>query len=474
MRYVVIDDVRPGMILGRALYDSKETTLLTEGNELTGEIIEKLKQRGYPGVYIDDAWSRGIQIEEIISEKLRRHAVASLQELDVDATMDAAREIVEQMIQSEAAFLELIDLRSYDNYIYQHSVNVAVLSAVIGMGGGYRGSRLLDLCLAGIFHDLGKILIDSCILNKPGKLSPMENEVVRRHPQVSYDMLYDKRNIPERVRTAVLCHHENEDGSGYPNGLSGEEIHPFAKIIHVADVYDALSSKRPYKEACSFSESYEYLLGGCGTMFDKSVVEVFSRYVPIYPQGMRVELSNGQEALVVKNYRNNRLRPTVKLMDGTILDLQDERRNRNITILRQADENALVAAGIAENEKGRKQKKTQILVVDSQKHNQQDLKGILENSYEVSVLDSGKKVLEYLDKNTPDLILMDVFMPDKSGIETVREMKQRFPRQIPVIFVSALNDIQTVMECKNIRAADYIVRPFDPSYLMQRVRVALK
>lgn len=473
MRYVVINDVRPGMILGRALYDNTDTMLLTEGNEITGEIIDKLKQRGYPGVYIDDAWSRGIQIEEIISEELRRHAAQSLQELDVDATMEAAGKIVEQVVQSEAAFLELIDLRSYDNYIYQHSVNVGIFSAIIGMGGGYRGNRLLDLCLAAIFHDLGKILIDSSILNKPGKLSPMENEVVRRHPQVSYDMLYDKQNIPERVRTAVLCHHENEDGSGYPNGLSGAEIHPFAKIIHVADVYDALSSKRPYKEACSFSESYEYLLGGCGTMFDKSVVEIFSKYVPIYPKGMRVELSNGQEALVVKNYRNNRLRPTVILIDGAILDLQDERSNRNITILRQAGQGALVAEGIAENEKGRAQK-PRILVVDSQKHNQKDLKKILESIYEVSVLDSGEKVLDYLEKEKPDLILMDVFMPNKSGIETVREMKQRFPQQIPVIFVSAMNDIQTVMECKNIQAADYIVRPFDPSYLKQRVKAVLK
>lgn len=473
MRYVVINDVRPGMILGRALYDNTDTMLLTEGNEITGEVIDKLKQRGYPGVYIDDVWSRGIQIEEIISEELRRNAAQSLQELDVDATMEAARKIVEQVVQSEAAFLELIDLRSYDNYIYQHSVNVGIFSAIIGMGGGYRGNRLLDLCLAAIFHDLGKILIDSSILNKPGKLSPMENEVVRRHPQVSYDMLYDKQNIPERVRTAVLCHHENEDGSGYPNGLSGAEIHPFAKIIHVADVYDALSSKRPYKEACSFSESYEYLLGGCGTMFDKSVVEIFSKYVPIYPKGMLVELSNGQEALVVKNYRNNRLRPTVKLIDGTILDLQDERSNRNITILRQAGQGVLVAEGIAENEKGRAQK-PRILVVDSQKHNQKDLKKILESIYEVSVLDSGEKVLDYLEKEKPDLILMDVFMPNKSGIETVREMKQRFPQQIPVIFVSAMNDIQTVMECKNIQAADYIVRPFDPSYLKQRVKAVLK
>lgn len=468
-----MEDVQPGMVLGRPIYDVSVRTLLSEGKELSQELVENLKRKGYPGIYIDDEWSKEINIEETIPMELRHNVTLSLQELDVDAAMEAANKIVEQILETEVLSLELMDLRSYDDYVYRHSVNVAVLSTVIGIGAGYHGQELLDLCLAAIFHDLGKILIDSRILNKPGKLNAMENEVVRRHPQVSYDMLYDKWSISEKVKAGVVGHHENEDGSGYPNGLLGDKIHPFAKIIHVADVYDALSSKRPYKEACSFSEAFEYLMGGCGTLFDKDIVEIFAKYVSIYPLGIMVELCDGREALVVKNHRYNRLRPMLKLMDGTILDLQDGNKNRNITILRQVGSNVMVAGDIEENEKGRNQVFSHILVVDDAVSSSNQIKEILRDEYKVWLVNSAAQALEFLEKKKPDLILMDVAMPNKTGIETAREIRRLFPEQIPVIFVSALHDVQTVMECRNIQATDYIVKPFKTSYLRERIRTAL-
>lgn len=468
-----MDDVKPGMILGRDIYDFAARTLLSEGKELSQDLIERLKQRGYPGVYIDDEWSRDIHVEEIISMELRANAVTSLRELDMDATMEASKKIVEQILEAKVISLDLMDLKAYDDYIYQHSVNVAVFSTVIGIGAGYSIDELKDLCLAAILHDLGKIMIDERILNKPGKLNAMENEIVRRHPQLAYDMLYDRWNIPSRVKNGVLCHHENEDGSGYPNGLSGDRIQPFAKIIHVADVYDALSSKRPYKEACSYSESFEYLMGGCGTLFNKEIVEIFAEYVAIYPKGTLVELSNGEQALVMKNNKDNRLRPKVKLKDGTVLDLQDMDKNRNITIVRQCGMHVMVADEISQNEKGRNQKLYHILAVDDMVSSLHQIKEILESRYKVSLVKSGQQALEFLKKKKPDLILMDVAMPNKSGIETVKEIKERFPEQIPVMFVSALHDIQTVLECRNIQAADYILKPFEPSYLKERIRIVL-
>ena len=175
-----MEDVQPGMVLGRPIYDVSVRTLLSEGKELSQELVENLKRKGYPGIYIDDEWSKEINIEETIPMELRHNVTLSLQELDVDAAMEAANKIVEQILETEVLSLELMDLRSYDDYVYRHSVNVAVLSTVIGIGAGYHGQELLDLCLAAIFHDLGKILIDSRILNKPGKLNAMENEVVRQ------------------------------------------------------------------------------------------------------------------------------------------------------------------------------------------------------------------------------------------------------------------------------------------------------
>lgn len=473
MRYVIMDDVQPGMILGRDIYDFAARTLLSEGKELSQELIRKLKERGYPGVYIDDDWSRDIHVEEIISMELRTNAAMSLRDLDMDATMDVSGKIVEQISQAKVLSLDIMDLKSYDDYIYRHSVNVAVLSTIIGMGVGYDTAELKDLCLSAMCHDLGKILIDQRILNKPGKLNAMENEVVRRHPQLSYDMLYDRWNIPARVKAGVLCHHENEDGSGYPNGLPGDKIHPFAKIIHVADVYDALSSKRPYKEACSYSESFEYLMGGCGTLFDQKIVEIFANYVTIYPKGMMVELSDGQQAVVMENNKNDRVRPKVKLLDGQVLDLRDTAKNRNITIVKQSGTHAMVADEIEENEKGRNQKTYHILAVDDMVSSLQQIKGILAGKYKISMVKSGQQALEFLKKKKPDLILMDVAMPDKNGIETVKEIRERFPEHIPVIFVSALHDIQTVLECRNIQAEDYILKPFEPSYLKERIKSVL-
>lgn len=474
MRYINIDKVEPGMILGRPLHDFSACTLLAEGKELSQELIDRLIERGYPGIYVEDELSLGIHIKEVISVQLRNHAVSSLQEMDIDATMDTAKQIVEQILQSDSVALDMVDLRNYDDYIYRHSVNVAILSVVIGIGFAYTSEELMDLCMAAIFHDLGKMVLDPEILNKPGKLTPDEMEIVKRHPRISYEMLYDRLDIPARVKTGVLCHHENEDGSGYPNGYEKDKINPFARIIHVADVYDALSSKRPYKEACSFSEAFEYLLGCCGTLFDKETVEVFSRYVPVYPKGIMVELSNGQEGLVVKNYRECRLRPMVRLLDGSILDLQDESKNRNITILRQSGMNALMAEEITENERGRNQEQKHILVVDDMISSLQVMKGILEEQYKVSLVKSGEQALEFLQKKTPDLILMDVAMPKKNGIQTVREIKEQGSESVPVIFVSALHDIQTVLECRDIQAADYVVKPFEEVYLKERITRVLE
>lgn len=473
MRYVTMDKVQPGMILSKRIYDLMDRTLLAEGKCLNEEIIRKLAERGYPGIYIEDELSKNIQIQEVISMELRNHTVHALRRMDVDEVIKSARKIVEQIMDADFISLDLVDLRTFDDYTYRHCVNVAVLSLVIALGMDYSYGDMVDLSVAAVFHDLGKILIDKEILNKPGKLSLQEVEIMKQHPQMAYDILADRWDIPAKVRAAVLCHHENEDGSGYPLGLTGDKIHPFAKIIHVADVYDALSSKRPYKEACSFSEALEYLMGGGGTMFDYKTVTAFMKYVSVYPKGITVELSDGREAIVEENYPGNQLRPKLRLMDGSILDLLDSKENRNITILRQAGTNAMVAGEIEENEKGRIRKKKHILVVDDMVASLREVKRVLEGTYKVSLAKSGAQAIEFVNTTLPDLIIMDVQMPDKNGIETVQEIRRRFPVQVPVIFVSAFGDMQTVMECRNVQAADFVVKPFQASYLLERARYAL-
>ena len=281
MRFVPIERVEHGMMLAKSIYDYETRTLLREGKLLSDEIIVRIRERGYPGIYIEDELTKDVVIQDAITAELRNHAVEALQELDLEEAVNVAESIVKQLMEAKTISLDMLDLRTFDDYTFRHSVNVAVLSVVIGMGIGYTNEELVDLCSAAVFHE--------------------ENELLRSHSQRSYDMLKEKWNIPARVKAAVLSHHENEDGSGYPNGLTGDKIHPFAKIIHVADVYDALSSDRAYKKAYTYSESLEYLMGGCGTLFDQQVVRAFMDKVPVYPKGVTVLLSDGREAIVVEN-----------------------------------------------------------------------------------------------------------------------------------------------------------------------------
>lgn len=360
MRYMPMCSVQPGMILGRDMYDFTNQILLKAGKVLNKNLVKRLMDYGYQGVYIDDALSSDIEIEELITMEMRSRALNCLKQLDLDAARDVAKEIVEQILHAESISLDMIDLRSFDDYTYYHSVSVAVLATIVGMGMGYQFDELQALCVAGMFHDMGKLFIDAEILNKPTRLTAEEFQTIKQHPQKSYDFLSDKWDMTSNIKMGVLCHHENEDGSGYPLGLHGDKIHPFSKILHVVDVYDALSSKRPYKKAYACSEALEYLMGGSTSMFDERVVNVFMQYVPIYPKGMGVILSNGKEGIIYENNKESSLRPKVRLLDGTVIDLMDVERYSTITILKQNNKEAITAEEIEKIEQERKEVREEI------------------------------------------------------------------------------------------------------------------
>jgi len=227
--------------------------------------------------------------------------------------------------------METINISTYDNYTYTHSVNVDILSVILGVACGLRDDELKKLSQAALLHDIGKTCVPIEIINKPGRLTEEEYAEVKKHPYYGYNMLRDNFDVSSVARNAILSHHENEDGSGYPRALAGDKIHLFAKIIHVADVYDALTTKRVYKDAMNPADALEYLMGNSERMFDKDLVATFLEYVAPYPLGVQVELSNGQKALVVKNNRSMLSRPVVRLNSGAKVDLME---HLDITIVR--------------------------------------------------------------------------------------------------------------------------------------------
>lgn len=333
MRYISIEKTKPGMILGKEVFDDEGRILLSVNTKLTKEYITRLSIRGYQGVYIEDELSRGIKIEEVISVELRNRGAQAVKYGNIDDLKTIAKDIVSQLLDKDKSIsIDIQDLRTYDNYTYKHSVNVAVISTIIGIYLSYDEESLYELCLAALMHDIGKTKIDPAIINKPARLTMAEYRLVQEHARYSYDILDQNWLMPARTKQGVLHHHENEDGTGYPDRLVGDEIPSYAKIIHVADVYDALTSKRPYKKPYALSEAIEYLMGGSNVLFDRKAVEAFLEAVPVYAKGIEVTMTNGEKALVVAN-SSNPLRPIVRLIsNGKDIDLNNDKDYISVTI----------------------------------------------------------------------------------------------------------------------------------------------
>lgn len=316
------------MILANTLYDDNEHILLKANKALSKYHIQRIQQLNFDGLYIfeDDEIT---QHESIISEKTRIAALKNLKRLNIDDCIYIANNIVDEVKTNETIVLQTINLSSYDNYTYSHSVNVDILSVVLGIALGFTDNELKMLSQAALLHDIGKTCIPIDIINKPGKLTDEEYEIVKEHTTHGYYMLFENNDLSSVTRNAILSHHENEDGTGYPRGIKGDKIHKFAKIIHIADVYDALTAKRVYKEAMNPADALEYLMSQAGRMFDKEYVEVFVKYVAPYPVGTCVKLSNNKIGTVIRNNDDILSRPVIKLEDHKVIDLS---KHLDITI----------------------------------------------------------------------------------------------------------------------------------------------
>lgn len=275
MRYISIDQAEVGMVVGKSIYNEQGAVLVNYKVKLTNKLIERMKEKGLSGFYIEDTLSQDIHVEDIISESLEKKAAQALHKMDIDEALDVANDITEELSTNGEISLNLVSLRTNSDYTYKHSVNVSVLSVLIGMGIGMKKPMLKELAAAGLLHDIGKINIPSDILNKPGALTEEEYELIKKHSEMGYEKIKDNVLISSKIKMGVYMHHENLNGTGYPLGLQDDQIYTFAKIIHVADVYDAITSKRVYKKAQAPAEAIDFLQKNVGTMFEKQLVDAF-------------------------------------------------------------------------------------------------------------------------------------------------------------------------------------------------------
>lgn len=326
MRYVSIENVTPGMMVGKSIYDEKGNILVNYRVKLTNKLITRMRERGLQGLYIDDQLSEDIKVEDLISDELGIKATKALKKIDIDAALDVASDLTDELSVNGDINVNLVSLRLNSDYTYKHSLSVAVLSVLTGIGIGLKKSMLKELAAAALLHDIGKINIPMEILEKPGPLSEEEYEKVKEHAEFGYEKLKSNINISSKTKMGVYMHHENVNGTGYPMGLKDDQIYMFAKIIHIADVYDAITNDRVYKKAQPPQEAIEYLMNNSGKMFQPEYVKAFITYIPVYPKGRNVELSDGEIAVVVENKQTHTLYPIVRrLSDGVTLDLSEER-----------------------------------------------------------------------------------------------------------------------------------------------------
>lgn len=295
MRFLAVDKLRPGMILGRDLYVfDKETSrlaMLKAGQPITRGYIARLKKLEIVGVYVRDRLRDRAFSSGPIGERLQEEAVCNLQQMysafiqddevaareGVRRTMDISKQLVTAILQEKDTQTSIASLKLYDDYTYYHSLGVAVVAIAIGVMLKLQREDLYELGLCGLLHDIGKMAVPIEIIAKPARLTLQEFEIIKRHPQYGTDFFSQYHLVSDRVFDGVLTHHEKYDGSGYPQGLSAHEIPVFGRICAVADVYDALTSRRPYREPNTPAEAMRYLREGAGSLFDPEIVQAFLR-----------------------------------------------------------------------------------------------------------------------------------------------------------------------------------------------------
>lgn len=313
------------MVLARSIVGDDGRILLRGGIRLKCSYIERLRRLNIPAVYILDPGEKYVQ-SELVSESLRTQAVQQVKEafqavaigrpLRLRAIEETVDQLLDEILATRSPILGLAEIRDFDAYTYSHSVNVCIISLLLGMRCELSMVQLRELGVGALLHDIGKIYIPRDILHKPGRLTQEESDLMQWHTRWGYDHL---RAYPDLSLLSALIawqHHERLDGSGYPLGLRAERIHLYSRVVMVADVYDAMTSERPYRAAVNPRVVLRHFQEMRGRLFAREVVDALAQVVSPYPRGSRVLLNTGEVAKVVEVNPSLLERPRVRILQS--------------------------------------------------------------------------------------------------------------------------------------------------------------
>lgn len=330
MRLVLIHDVAPGVRLGKTIYGEDGRILLHRGTELTGPYIETLERMGFQALYLLDPHALDMPANEPISDRTRQEALVAVRDtfrkarepnrnLDQEWTSrrilyNAATSIIAELQGHRDLNLQIAELRTASSYTFDHSVNVCLLGLALGERVGLSQSKLVDLAVGLLLHDIGKTALAAEQLHLHEGAEGLEDERYRSHARLGFDMLQQLgKTLAGPARIIALQHHERVDGSGFPKGLKESEIHPFAQIAAIANTYDNLIHDMAQGRPSPPHQAMEYLMATGGSQFNHALVSEFLKLLVPFPLETAVRLSTQEEGLIIAVDRGLPMRPTVRV-----------------------------------------------------------------------------------------------------------------------------------------------------------------
>ena len=319
MRLVLTEHLKEGDIIAKDIISYEGGILLCHNTRFREVFRDKLIERNILEVYIEDEVSKGIEPNRILEPSAKQKITQDVQlqfynlqndlALDSEGLSNIANFLIEQLSQKEL-ILELEDLKVNDQYTYEHCIAVALLTEVVCDKLNINLEQKAQIVMGALIHDIGKIIIPKDILNKPSCLTNREYETIKDHAELGYMMIKEDRTLSAITKLIVLCHHEREDGSGYPLG-KGKELHIGAKIVAACDVFHALISDRCYRQGLPIEEVIDIVKKEA---INPEIREIIEHSFACYPVGAMVCLNDGNIAIVEQNFATDIKRPIVRVL----------------------------------------------------------------------------------------------------------------------------------------------------------------
>jgi len=342
---VLFTELREGMVTADDIFiPGTRYTIAYKNTPLTNHILRVIRYHKIPYLPIEIVDGELLpppdlpDIEPVIGTQLKEESMTGIRKVfetvaagDTEKNLTTAYKavgeldiVVDRLVDSLSvesnALVHIADLKSFDEYTFHHSLSVAILFIAIGISMKLEEDELKLLGRCAILHDIGKMLIPSDIINKPAKLTDEEFELMKKHTEYGFNYLRKGGIGNYIIWFCVLMHHEKSNGLGYPSGLRNDNIPLYAKVISVADVYDAVTSYRSYRVPMAPEDALELIMSGVDNGFEYKIVKSFIDKISLYPINTCVELNNGRRGIVTSN--NNAKRPTLQMLDSDeVIDL---------------------------------------------------------------------------------------------------------------------------------------------------------